>query len=136
MSLSQAPAPGSRALIRDEEWLVQHADQCAQGGWQLSCIGVSETVRNGHALFLTALDDVTMIDPAQTELVFDDSPGFMAARLAIEVRLHQSAVQGDALVLGQQAVMDTLRYTALFTLADREVDYRVVWAHFEDGKTP
>lgn len=110
MSLSQPPAPGSRALIRDEEWLVQHADQCAQGGWQLSCIGVSETVRNRHALFLTALDDVTLIDPAQTELVFDDSPGFMAARLAIEARLRQSAVQGDALVLGQQAVMDTLPF--------------------------
>lgn len=110
MPLSQPPAPGSRALIRDEEWLVQHADQCAQGGWQLSCIGVSETVRNRHALFLTALDDVTLIDPAQTELVFDDSPGFMAARLAIEARLRQSAVQGDALVLGQQAVMDTLPF--------------------------
>ncbi|MFC3337117.1 DEAD/DEAH box helicase [Paracandidimonas soli] len=110
MSLSQPPAPGSRALIRDEEWLVQHADQCAQGGWQLSCIGVSETVRNRHVLFLTALDDVTLIDPAQTELVFDDSPGFMASRLAIEARLRQSAVQGDALVLGQQAVMDTLPF--------------------------
>ncbi|XQA72315.1 DEAD/DEAH box helicase [Xanthomonas sacchari] len=110
MSLSQPPAPGSRALIRDEEWLVQHADQCAQGGWQLSCIGVSETVRNRQALFLTALDEVTMINPAQTELVFDDSPGFMAARLAIEARLRQSALQGDALVLGQQAVMDTLPF--------------------------
>jgi len=110
MPLAQPPAPGSRALIRDEEWLVQHADQCAQGGWQLSCIGVSETVRNRHALFLTALDDVTLIDPAQTELVFDDSPGFVAARLSIEARLRQSAVQGDALVLGQQAVMDTLPF--------------------------
>ncbi|MDR1280916.1 MAG: DEAD/DEAH box helicase, partial [Opitutaceae bacterium] len=110
MSLSQPPAPGSRTLIRDEEWLVQHADQCAQGGWQLSCIGVSETVRNRHALFLTALDEVTLIDPAQTELVFDDSPGFMAARLAIEACLRQSAVQGDALVLGQEAVMDALPF--------------------------
>ena len=110
MSLPQPPAPGSRALIRDEEWLVQHADQCAHGGWQISCIGVSETVRNRHAMFLTALDDVALIDPAQTELVFDDSPGFMAARLAIEARLRQSAVQGDALVLGHQAVMDTLSF--------------------------
>ena len=97
-------------MIRDEEWLVQHADQCAHGGWQLSCIGVSETVRNRHALFLTALDDVALIDPAQTELVFDDSPGFLAARLTIEARLRQSAVQGDALVLGQQAVMDALPF--------------------------
>ena len=26
----------------------------------------------------------------------------------------------------------TLRYTAPFTLADREADYRVAWEHFED----
>ncbi|MDR2111851.1 MAG: DEAD/DEAH box helicase [Candidatus Accumulibacter sp.] len=110
MSLSQPPAPGSRALIRNEEWLVQHADQCAQGGWRLSCVGVSETVRNRRALFLTALDEVTLIDPAQTELVFDDSAGFVAARLTIEARLRQSAVQGEALVLGPQAVMDALPF--------------------------
>src|SRR5690606_24386938 len=26
----------------------------------------------------------------------------------------------------------TIRYTAPFTLADREADYRIAWAHFED----
>jgi hypothetical protein len=50
MQLTQAPAPaqapalGARALIRDEEWIIRNADQCNLGGWQLSCIGVSETV--------------------------------------------------------------------------------------------
>lgn len=44
MQLTQATAPGARALIRDEEWIIQNADQCSLGGWQLSCIGVSETV--------------------------------------------------------------------------------------------
>lgn len=42
MQLQQAPAPGARALIRDEEWIVQNADVCQLGGWQLSCIGISE----------------------------------------------------------------------------------------------
>ncbi|RRW49159.1 hypothetical protein EGJ42_13000 [Stutzerimonas stutzeri] len=42
MQLTQAPAPGARAVIRDEEWIIQNADQCNLGGWQLSCIGVSE----------------------------------------------------------------------------------------------
>jgi superfamily II DNA or RNA helicase len=110
MPLQQPPAPGARAVIRDEEWIIQHADQCNLGGWQLSCIGVSETVRNRHALFLSTLEDITLIDPTKTELVFDDSPGFTAARLMIEARLRQSAVQGDALVLGHQAVMDTLPF--------------------------
>ncbi|MNU67080.1 hypothetical protein D3C71_564130 [compost metagenome] len=45
MQLTQASALGVRALIRDEEWIIRNADQCNLGGWQLSCIGVSETVR-------------------------------------------------------------------------------------------
>ena len=86
MQLQQAPAPGARALIRDEEWIVQNADGCEVGGWQLTCIGISETVRNRRALFLSQLEDITLIDPAKTELVFDDSPTFIAARLYIESR--------------------------------------------------
>lgn len=110
MILTQAPAPGARALIRDEEWIIQNADQCTHGGWQLSCMGVSETVRNRHGLFLTALEDVTLLDPAKTELVFDDSPTFLASRLFIEARLRQSAVQNSAVVIGQQGVMDALPF--------------------------
>ena len=110
MQLTQAPAPGARALIRDEEWIIQSADQCNLGGWQLSCIGVSETVRNRHTLFLTELEDITLIDPAKTELIFDDSPTFTASRLFIEARLRQSALQGEAVVIGQHAVMDALPF--------------------------
>lgn len=110
MQLTQAPAPGARAVIRDEEWIIQNADQCNLGGWQLSCIGVSETVRNRHALFLTELEDVTLIDPAKTELINDDSPTFTASRLFIEARLRQSALQSDSVVIGQHAVMDTLPF--------------------------
>ena len=110
MQLIQAPAPGARALIRDEEWIIQSADQCSLGGWQLSCIGVSETVRNRHALFLSQLEDVTLIDPAKTELVHDDSPTYIAARLFIEARLRQSALQSEAVVLGHQGVMDAMPF--------------------------
>lgn len=110
MPLTQAPAPGAHALIRDEEWIIQNADQCNLGGWQLSCIGVSETVRNRHALFLTELETITLIDPARTELVYDESPTFIASRLFIEARLRQSALQTDAVVLGQHAVMDALPF--------------------------
>lgn len=110
MQLTQAPAPGARAVIRDEEWIIQNADQCNLGGWQLSCIGVSETVRNRHALFLTELEDVTLIDPAKTELVYDESPTFIASRLFIEARLRQSALQNASVVIGQHGVMDALPF--------------------------
>ncbi|MBV4465791.1 DEAD/DEAH box helicase [Pseudomonas sp. SWRI79] len=110
MQLTQAPAPGARALIRDEEWIIQNTDQCSLGGWQLSCIGVSETVRNRHALVLTQLEDITLIDPAKTELVYDESPTFVASRLFIEARLRQSALKNDAVVIGQHGVMDALPF--------------------------
>lgn len=110
MHLTQAPAPGARALIRDEEWIIQNANQCSLGGWQLACIGVSETVRNRQALFLSQLEDVTLIDPAKTELVYDDSPTFIAARLFIEARLRQSSLQQEAVVLGHRGVMDALPF--------------------------
>jgi superfamily II DNA or RNA helicase len=110
MQLTQAPAPGARALIRDEEWIIQNADQCNLGSWQLSCIGVSETVRNRHALFLTQLEDIALIDPAKTELVYDESPTFVASRLFIEARLRQSALKNDAVVIGQHGVMDALPF--------------------------
>lgn len=57
-------------------------------------------MRNHRALFLSQLEQVTLIDPAKTALVFDDSPMFIAARLAIESRLRQSAVQDGAVVQG------------------------------------
>ncbi len=110
MQLQQAPAPGARALIRDEEWIVQNADVCQLGGWQLSCIGISETVRNRRALLLSQLEDVTLIDPAKTELVFDESPTFIASRLYVESKLRQSALQGDAVMQGHKAVMDPLPF--------------------------
>ncbi len=119
MKLTQAPAPGARALIRDEEWIVQSADQCPFGGWQLSCIGVSETVRGRHALYLTQLDDVTLIDPACTELVFDESPTFIASRLYVEASLRQAALRNKAVVLGQHGVMDALPFQL-------EPDHRVL----------
>ena len=48
-------APGSRAVIRDEEWLVRRTDPSADGGWLLTCDGISDLVRGQSALFLTAL---------------------------------------------------------------------------------
>lgn len=32
-------APGARALIRDEEWLIRRVDPSADGGWLLTCDG-------------------------------------------------------------------------------------------------
>lgn len=49
------PSAGARVLIRDEEWIVQRSESWQQGGWQLTCIGVSETVRHRVALLYVAV---------------------------------------------------------------------------------
>jgi len=104
------PSAGARVLIRDEEWIVQRSESWQQGGWQLTERGACAPRRAGVALFLTMLDEVTVLDPAETQLIPDSSAGFLAGRLNIEARLRQSAVQGDALVMGHQAVMDVMDF--------------------------
>lgn len=46
-------APGSRLLIRDEEWLVKSALPVNTGGTAVRVVGLSELVRNQEAIFLT-----------------------------------------------------------------------------------
>lgn len=110
MTIISPPAPGARVLVRDEEWLVRNADQCNAGGYEVRCVGVSELVRNREAVFLTSLDRIEIIDPRETELVADPSPGFKASLLYLEARLRQTVPATDKLVLGHQGVMDPLPF--------------------------
>ena len=60
-------APGARVIIRDEEWLIRRVDPSTDGGWLLTCDGISDLVRSQKALFLTALEDhIEVLDPAAT----------------------------------------------------------------------
>src|SRR5258707_315341 len=103
-------APGARVLIRDEEWVVRDVMPCDQGGHQLECIGLSETVLNRGGIFLSLLDKVTVLDPAQTELVADETPEFLASRLYLEASLRQTVPTGAAVALGHLGAMDTLPF--------------------------
>lgn len=111
----EAPAPGARVLIRDEEWLVRGANQCDLGGYELECLGVSETVRHREALFLTEIDEVRVLDPRDTELVGDDSPAYIGSRLYLEARLRQTVPTGTDLALGHRGAMDALPFQLLPT---------------------
>lgn len=96
-NLTQAPAPRARALIRDEELVVQNAD-----AYQLG---------DRTALSLSQLEDVTLIVSAKTEQVFNESPRFIASRLYVESRLRQSALQGDAVVPAHQVLRHPARHS-------------------------
>ncbi len=105
-----APVPGSRVLIRNEEWIVRNVEQCDVGGHQLECIGVSETVRHRDAVFFTEIDTVRILDPKDTELTADPSPRYMASLLYLEARLRQTVPTDSAIALGNRGAMDTLPF--------------------------
>lgn len=81
-----------------------------RGGRQLTCIGVSETVRNRESIFLTELEDVEVLDPRNTELVPDQSPHFIASLLYLEARLRQTVPTGKEIALGNRGAMDLLPF--------------------------
>ena len=104
-------APGSRVLIRDEEWLVRRVDPSSDGGDLLVCDGVSDLVRGRTAHFLTKLEpQVALLHPAQTRLVQDDSSHFNASMLYIEGVLRRNLPDDDRIRLGNRAVMNLVPY--------------------------
>lgn len=108
---SPSYAPGSRVLIRDEEWLVRRVDPSSDGGHLLNCDGVSELVRGRNALFLTELEgDIVVLDPAETVLVPDTSSHFNSTFLYLEAQLRRSAPNDDQIHLGHRGVMNLVPY--------------------------
>lgn len=104
-------APGARAVIRDEEWLVRRVDPTADGGQLITCDGVSELVRGRSTLFLTQLEDeIQVLDPADTQLVTDDSPTFSAALLYLESHYRRSVANDQRIHLGHRGVMNLMPY--------------------------
>lgn len=104
-------APGSRAEIRDEEWLIRRVDPTTDGGSLLTCDGVSALVQGRSALFLTELEDtIKVLDPAETELVPDTSPTYNATLLYLE-SMRRRGVANDARIhLGHRGVMNVVPY--------------------------
>ncbi|MBY0467952.1 MAG: DEAD/DEAH box helicase [Burkholderiaceae bacterium] len=104
-------APGSRVVIRDEEWLIRRADPSTDGGWLLTCDGVSDLVRGTTALFLSALEDyIEVLDPAKTELVPDASPTFNASLLYLESLRRRNVANDEKIHLGHRGVMNLVPY--------------------------
>jgi len=104
-------APGARVVIRDEEWLVRRVDPSTDGGFLLSCDGVSELVRGRSAQFLTELEgEIVVLDPAKTELVPDTSSQFNSTFLYLEAQLRRSTPNDDQIRLGHRGVMNLVPY--------------------------
>jgi len=104
-------APGSRVVIRDEEWLVRRIDPSTDGGHLLTCDGVSELVKGRESLFLTEMEgDIKVLDPRTTELTPDLSSNFDRSFLYLEAKMRRSTPNDARIHLGNRAVMKVLPY--------------------------
>ena len=98
-------------MIRDEEWLIRRVDPSADGGWLLSCDGISNLVRGQSALFLTELeDDIEVLDPALTLLVPDTSSAYNNTMLYLESQRRRTVPNDTNIHMGHRAVMNVVPY--------------------------
>lgn len=104
-------APGSRVVIRDEEWLLRRVDPSNDGGQLLTCDGISDLVRGRSGLFLTKLEGpIEILDPTNTQLVVDSSRNYNASLLYLESQRRRSTPNDAAIHLGHRGVMNLVPY--------------------------
>ena len=103
-------APGMRVLIRDEEWMIRKCDPNSYNTYTLQCVGLSPLVRDKTAYFLSDLEKITVIDPAKTALIPDNSARFTRSRLFLESLWRQKIPTDAKLHIGHHAVMDVMPY--------------------------
>ncbi|MFY1632477.1 helicase-related protein [Solwaraspora sp. WMMB335] len=113
MSTSQAIfAPGSRIVVRDEEWLVRTATPAPPDGTMIKAVGVSEFVQDIEATFFTGIDEVQSMRPEETVLVQDDTSRFRQSRLFLEAVLRRTPLPRSerGLALADRFLLDPLTY--------------------------
>ncbi len=103
-------APGMRAIIRDEEWVVKKIETNSLGNKSLYCTGVSPLVKDREAIFLADLEQIQVVDPAEVKLVADTSPFYKRSLLYLESRWRQQIPTDANLHIGHKAAMDLMPY--------------------------
>ena len=103
-------APGMRVIIRDEEWMIKKSDINSFGNYTLQCIGISPLVKDKPAYFLSDLEKIEVVDPAQTKIIADSSAHFDRARLYLESQWRQRIPTDPNLHIGHKAVMKVMKY--------------------------
>ncbi|MCZ7374900.1 helicase-related protein [Micromonospora sp. WMMC250] len=105
-------APGSRIVVRDEEWLIRSVKTGTADGTMVKAVGVSEFVQDVEATFFTKLEDITPLVPEETELVQDTSSRFRQSRLFLEAVLRRTPLPRTerGLALADRFLLDPLTY--------------------------
>jgi hypothetical protein len=130
--MNQQFIPGMRIEIRDAEWRIQRVDRASDGGYLLSCVGLSELVRGRSAQFLSKLEN----NPEKNACLF-------SARHDQNIALDWEDVQtrpADSKMFktytdstqAARPLERTIEYLAPFIKPDRATDYAIAWEVFAD----
>ncbi|MCZ7422949.1 helicase-related protein [Verrucosispora sp. WMMA2121] len=105
-------APGSRIVVRDEEWLVRSVKTGTADGTMIKAVGVSEFVQDVEATFFTGLEHVQAMRPEDTVLVRDNSSRFRQSRLFLEAVFRRTPLPRTerGLALADRFLLDPLTY--------------------------
>ena len=103
-------APGMRLIIRDEEWMVKKIETNSLGNKALHCVGVSTLVKDREAIFLTDLEEIQIVNPAEVKFVPDHSPRFRKSLLYLESQWRQKIPTDTNIHIGYKAAMDPMPY--------------------------
>ena len=103
-------APGMRTIIRDEEWMVKKIEKNNLGNLALHCIGISPLVKDKEVIFLTDLEDIKVVNPAEVQLIPDTSSHFRRTQLYLESQWRQQIPTDTDLHIGDKAAMDLMPY--------------------------
>ena len=103
-------APGMRTIIRDEEWMVKKIEKNNLGNRALHCVGISPLVKDKEVIFLTDLEDIKVVNPAEIHLIPDTSSHFRRTQLYLESQWRQQIPTDTYLHIGDKAAMDLMSY--------------------------
>lgn len=103
-------APGMRTIIRDEEWMVKKVETNCLGNKALYCIGVSPLVKDKEAIFLSDLEQIQIVNPAEVKLIPDSSPFYKRTLLYLESQWRQQIPTDTNLHIGYKGAMDLMPF--------------------------
>lgn len=103
-------SPGMRTIIRDEEWMIKKIDKNSLGNKTLHCVGISPLVKDKETIFLTDLENIQIVNPAEVQLVPDTSPFYKRTLLFLESQWRQQIPTDANLHVGHRAAMDLMPY--------------------------
>ncbi len=103
-------APGTRVLVRGEEWIVDTCLPVPTGGYAVHVSGLTELVAHQKAIFLTKLDKVDPLRPEDTKLVPDMSAEYRQTRLFLETLRRRTPPTDSKIHIGHRAAMNVMPF--------------------------